>query len=246
MQIDGDDVPTAAAAAAAARAPKRRKVAPAPVPDPLPSERDTSELRSKSAVLLAEAVEDDTLLFDVGVSLESALHDLHPAPAKAYTSAVRMLVASFKRNAELRASVRDGRVTPEALVRAEPGTLAPHTMRNHIAALEAASHKRCVSQLESGNVFLCMQISSVALAGANSKTSWLEARPQRRTRAPRAARGMRCLCALGAQGTLGKARRGAVKMRMRRACDCRASNADTSGPNHSNDDDSRSLAGADG
>ena len=70
-------------------------------------------LRARSVVLLGEAIEDDTPLFDVARAIEEAARARGRAT---YASHVRRLVANLKRNATLARDVRCGRVDAETLV----------------------------------------------------------------------------------------------------------------------------------
>ncbi len=74
---------------------------------------DEDALRARSVVLLGEAIEDDTPLFDVARAIEEAARARGRAT---YASHVRRLVANLKRNATLARDVRCGRVDAETLV----------------------------------------------------------------------------------------------------------------------------------
>jgi hypothetical protein len=94
-----------------------------------------TELRSRSAVLLGEALEDTSPLLDLGVGVEAAVFDAH-GHGSSYTTAVRGLVAALRRNAALRDDVLSGRVTPAELVAAPADKLATSEQRCARAVME--------------------------------------------------------------------------------------------------------------
>jgi len=116
-----------------------------------PVESPVDALRTRSVVLLAEAMEDSTPLFDRGVDVESAVAATHgPVGSAAYTGAVRRLVASLRRNELLRADVREGRLSASAFVAAPAETLTTQTQRTALRASEQAALRRSLRDEEEG------------------------------------------------------------------------------------------------
>jgi len=110
-----------------------------------------AELRVKSSLLLADALRDDTPLADLGLAVEAALDDAHGAGSSAYRCAVRVLVASLRRNERLAGDVRAGRVTAAQLVAAPPRELATEQQEEERRRLESRALLRADrSALEGG------------------------------------------------------------------------------------------------
>lgn len=114
-----------------------------PPPEPLPPDDDRAT-RSKIAVVLAEAADDPTPLFDHGRDIESALFALHgDAKSPEYRSRARVLAANLRRNPDLRRRVVDGDITPKRLCALTPDELATDQLRERRAAAEErATRKR--------------------------------------------------------------------------------------------------------
>ena len=72
--------------------------------------------RSKVVILLAGALGDATPLCDHGAKLERALYIAHGGVGRAYRTRARELVANFKRNVKLAASVIRGDTSAEDVV----------------------------------------------------------------------------------------------------------------------------------
>jgi hypothetical protein len=170
-RADADD----AAAPAAAPAAKRGAAAVAaasswPPPPPVLDAAAAAELRSKSAVLLAEALQDPTPLYgalstrhscldsrltqraralctDFGCAVEAAVFDAcgGSAACRDYTARVRRLVASLRRNAELRAEVLSGALSPAALADAPTEALATAAQRDALRAAQDAATRRATA-----------------------------------------------------------------------------------------------------
>ena len=116
-----------------------------------PVESAVDALRTRSVVLLADAMEDKTPLFDVALTVESALVAAHgPVGSTAYTGAVRRLVASLRRNEVLRADVREGRLSASAFVAAPAEALATQTQRTALRASEQAALRRSLREEDEG------------------------------------------------------------------------------------------------
>ena len=116
-------------------APKRSRVTPSAQAVVPASPEVVTELRSRSAVLLGEALEDSSPLLDLGVGVEAAVFDAH-GHGSSYTTAVRGLVAALRRNTALREDVHAGRVTPAELVAAPADMLATSEQRCARAVME--------------------------------------------------------------------------------------------------------------
>ena len=116
----------------------RRRLRPNCFPD------DDRATRSKIAVVLAEAADDPTPLFDHGRDNESALFALHgDAKSPEYRSCARVLAANLRRNPDLRRRVVDGDITPKRLCALTPDELATDELRERRAAgEERATRKR--------------------------------------------------------------------------------------------------------
>jgi Transcription factor S-II (TFIIS), central domain len=93
-------------------------------------------IRSKSVVLLGEALQDSSPLLDLGVDVEAAIATAHDAGSTGYTTAVRTLVAALRRNVELREVVHSKQLKPADLVALPPEALATAEQRSARAAIE--------------------------------------------------------------------------------------------------------------
>lgn len=114
-------------------------------PPLLPPANDPA-VRSKITVLLGDAVEDPSPLFDLGRSIESTLFEFHGSSdtnSGEYRGKSRSLAYNLKRNEFLRSRVLSGEVTPEQLCSMTPDELATDELKKKRARMEEkATRKR--------------------------------------------------------------------------------------------------------
>jgi len=126
-----------------------------------PDVEDDEALRARSVVLLGEAVEDDTPLFDVARAIEEAVRARGRAT---YRADVRRLTANLKRNATLARDVRAGVVDAETLVAMSTLDLATEEAKEARARmLDAATRRRTRKQFDDGinsEAYTCPQCSN--------------------------------------------------------------------------------------
>ena len=103
-------------------------------------------VRSKITVMLGDAVEDPSPLFDLGRAIESVLFESHGGSdtnSGEYRGKARSIGFNLKRNASLRARVVAGEVTPEELCAMTPDELATDELKKKRARMEEkATRKR--------------------------------------------------------------------------------------------------------
>lgn len=110
---------------------------PAPsLPRDLPPE---DKIRASSRRLLTDALQFDKQASthnhphdatSIASSIESHVHLLHPDDTPAYTTRIRALYASIKRNPDLRADLLDGRVAPRYVAGCEASALQSEAERS--------------------------------------------------------------------------------------------------------------------
>lgn len=103
-------------------------------------------VRSKITVLLGDAVEDPSPLYDLGRAIESELFRTHGASdtnSGEYRSKARSIAFNLRRNAALRERVRSEELTPAELCALSPDDLATDDLKRRRARMEErATRKR--------------------------------------------------------------------------------------------------------
>jgi hypothetical protein len=105
-----------------------------------------NELRIKSCVLLAEALDDPTPLSDSAMAVEAALFEAHEPGSSAYRAAVRTLLLHLRRNSALRASVISGALSPAELVSSSADELLTADQRHAKRAVAESSLRRTIRE----------------------------------------------------------------------------------------------------
>ena len=111
--------------------------------EPRWADDSTTETRTKSTVILGEAMADDTPLFDAATRVERALFAATAGKTSSeYRRSVRELAANLRRNDALAARVRDGRMSAEALVGMSALEMATESAKREREEMEARALSR--------------------------------------------------------------------------------------------------------
>ena len=113
---------------------------------PPPPPANDQAVRSKITVMLGDAVQDPSPLFNLGRAIESALFELHgrsDTNSGEYRGKARSIGFNLKRNEGLRARVLSGEVRPDELCAMSPDELATDELKLKRARMEEkATRKR--------------------------------------------------------------------------------------------------------
>ena len=95
---------------------------------------DLAGVRSKSVVILGDAMGDPAALYDTGCAVESAL--FKATSGNEYRARVRSLAFNLRNNESLRCRLLSGELSPSALINLTSDELATHSMASERAKME--------------------------------------------------------------------------------------------------------------